>query len=558
MNDGFSLGIDFGSNAVRLMIVNIANGEEVAQAVQAYADGEDGVYYDPKDVNVARQSPGSYLEAMLTAMQLLKSHKALSDFKWHHIKGIGIDATGSTPIPVDEHNRPLASHEKFKDNLNAKAWMWKDHTSEAEAAAITGLARKIRPDYLKFCGGTYYSEWFWAKVLHCAHVDSEVFEAAFTWVEFSDFIPAVLTGVNDALHIQRNVCAAGHKALYNESWGGYPDPDFLNQLHPGLAKVRETLPDRVKAVDQPAGFLCKAWAEKLGLAENIPVAMGALDAHVGAIGAGVNKHTLVKIIGTSSCDIAVTDSRSLELPGISGIVKDSVIPGFTGIEGGQSAVGDIFKWFVVELLQRDESYHGTLIEKGSALIPGQSGLMALDWNNGNRNVLFDTNLSGLILGQSLKSRDFEVYRALIEATAFGAKRIIDQLKSGNVSIERITCTGGIPHKNRLFMQVYADVLNVPVYMAQSSETVALGAAMIGAWVYLKGKDPGIEITQLQEKFCKLSEQVYHPVPENVQIYKQLYKVYLTLHDAFGADSGNIRLFPVMKELIKLKNTLSKN
>ncbi len=552
MNNEFSLGIDFGSNAVRLMMVNISNGEEVAQVAQLYTGGEDGVFYDPSDVNVARQSPGSYLEAMVAAMQLLKNQRELSDFNWYNIKGIGIDATGSTPIPVDEQNRPLASYEKFKDNLNAKAWMWKDHTSESEAAAITRLARKIRPDYLKFCGGTYFSEWFWAKMLHCAHVDSEVFDAAFTWVEFSDYIPAVLTGVNNARKIQRNICAAGHKGLYNESWGGYPDSEFLGQLHPGLAIVRETLPHRSNGVDQSAGDLCEEWARKLGLAAGIPVAMGALDAHVGAIGAGVNNHILVKIIGTSSCDIAVTDSHSLELPGISGIVKDSVIPGFTGIEGGQSAVGDIFRWFVVELLQRDERYHGELIEQGNELKPGQSGLMALDWNNGNRNVLFDTNLSGLILGQSLKTRDFEVYRALIEATAFGAKRIIDQLKSGNVSIERIICTGGIPHKNRLFMQVYADVLDVPVYMAQSSETVALGAAMIGAWVYLKKKDPGIEIFQLQEKFCKINEQVYHPVPENVQIYKQLYEIYLTLHDAFGTQGRGTHLFSVMKELLKIK------
>lgn len=557
MQDFFSLGIDFGSNAVRVLVADVSGGVVIGQASQTYQQGDEGVFYDPDDVNVARQSPAGYLSSLAACMQSLRNDDALKDFDWNRIGGIGIDATGSTPVPVTRQLTPVADLEGFENNLNAKAWMWKDHTSEAEAVQLTNLANEIRPSFLKFCGGKYSSEWFWAKIHHCANTDPEVSSATYTWVELSDFIPAILAGVDSADNINRNVCAAGHKALYNEMWGGYPDREFLEQLDPVLSRIRETLPDKALAIDGKAGNLCEEWARKLGLKPGIPIAMGALDAHVGAIGAGVNRGTLVKIIGTSACDIAVTDQDVVDIPGISGIVEGSVIPGFIGIEAGQSAVGDIFKWFVVELLNQPENYHGELIKKGSDLKPGETGLMALDWNNGNRNVLSDSNLRGMLLGQSLKTRDYEIYRALIEATAFGARRIIDQLEQHNVDIDRIVCCGGIPHKNPLFMQIYADVLGKPVYMTQSTETVALGAAIMGALVIQSDTEPDTLLKELQNKFCEMSDRMYEPDSESVPVYNQLYEIYLKLHDAFGTENSNPDLYPVMKELINIKNSIHK-
>jgi L-ribulokinase len=555
MNDIFTLGIDFGSNSVRLLVADLSKGKVVASVAENYRNASQGVYYDNRDENVARQDPGDYLDSMVRAMLELKKNPALAAFNWQNLKGIGIDTTGSTPIPITQEMEPLANQERFRNNLNAKAWMWKDHTSEKEAQQITRLAQEMRPEFLKTCGGKYSSEWFWAKIMHCAAIDEEVYDAAFTWVEFSDFIPAVLTGIAHAGNIKRNLCAAGHKALYNSTWGGYPDLEFIQQLNPSLEKVWETLPKENYGIDQVAGYLVAEWAEKLGLPEGIPVAMGALDAHVGAIGSGVNEHTLVKIIGTSSCDIIVGNINTKSIPGVSGVAEHSVLPGYAGIEAGQSAVGDIFKWFVVNLLGQEESYHTALISQGTLLKPGESGLLALDWNNGNRDVLSDPELRGLILGQSLQTKDFEMYRALIEATAYGAKRIIDQLEANGVAIDRIICCGGIPQKNPLFMQIYADVLNRPIYLSESNETVALGAAMMGCLVTA---DYQYSMIELQKRFSKVSSLVYRPVTQNVNVYKELYKLFVQLHDAFGLVESNASLFTIMKQLIQIKNKVIKS
>ncbi|MBI9063342.1 MAG: ribulokinase [Marinilabiliaceae bacterium] len=555
MKNIYSIGIDFGSNAVRVLVLNIMSGEVLASSSMGYSRANEGVYTSSKDVDIARQDVDDYIESLIKAFAILKEHVSLKGFNWGSVVGIGVDATGSTPIPITEQMIPLSNIPQFKDNLNAKAWMWKDHTSEDEAQQITRLAKEIRPSYLQRCGGKYSSEWFWAKVLHCANVDPEVYNAAFTWVEFSDYIPALLTGTSHAKHIKRNKCAAGHKALFNDMWGGYPDNEFLAQLNPDLLKVRESLPQKTYAIDHVAGYLSPVWADKFGLCEGIPVAMGALDAHVGAIGSGVNKNTLVKIIGTSSCDIIVGNNSAQDIQGVSGVADDSVLPGYLGIEAGQSAVGDLFKWFVVELLGEEESMHTQLVSSANGLKPGESGLMALDWNNGNRDVLSDSNLRGLIIGQSLHTKDYEVYRALIEATAFGAKRIIDQLEKGGVAIDRIICCGGIPQKNSLLMQIYADVLNRPVFIAESNETVAVGAAMSGALAYSEISNKDFSLDDLQKLCCKVSEVKYEPIDLNVHSYEKLYEIYLQLHDAFGTMDGNVNLYGVMKQLIQIKNSI---
>jgi len=552
----YSIGIDFGSNAVRVLMIDLSEYKVVASASQDYQLADKGVFTDKTDSNLARQDANDYLKSMTLAMEHLRNDKSLHDFDWTLVKGIGVDATGSTPMPVTQDMKPVSELSEFTNNLNAKAWMWKDHTSETEANQITELAAKIRPEFLKSCGGKYSSEWFWAKAMHCLQVDKAAFDAAYTWVEFSDYIPAVLTGVGHAGDIKRNLCAAGHKGLYAEKWGGYPDIEFLGELHPDLVRLRESLPEKLYAVDQIAGNLSKEWTSKFGLTENVIVAIGALDAHVGAIGSGVNEDSLVKIMGTSSCDIMVGDLSIDDIPGVAGVAAHSVLPGFIGIEAGQSAVGDLFKWFVVELLGKDESYHGPLVENASKLKPGESGLLALDWNNGNRNVLTDPNLRGMILGQSLHTKDFEIYRALLEASVFGSKRIIDQLEMNGISIKKLVCCGGIPQKNPLIMQIFADVLNRPIYMSENIETVALGAALIGGLIVLQDQNQEIKLTDLQDRYCELSSLVYHPKSEQAEIYKDIYQLYLNVHDAFGKEDSKMDLFPLMKQLIQIKTQVS--
>lgn len=551
----FSIGIDFGSSAVRVLVLDTASGKDIQSVSVDYNPEIQGVYCDKSDDNVARQDAQDYLNALKKAFTIIHHKKEMKTFDWSKVIGIGIDATGSTPIPITKSLKPLSDLKKFKNNLNAKAWMWKDHSSEKEAKKITKLAHEIRPEFLKTCGGSYSSEWFWAKLLHCVDIDEEVFKTSYTWVEFSDYIPAVLAGKTDADYIKRNSCAAGHKAFYNKSWGGYPDSDFLNKLHPELVRIRKTLLQKAKNIENLAGHLSNEWAKEFGIPKGIPIAMGVLDAHAGAIGSGVNDKTLVKIIGTSTCDIIVGDENINYIPGVSGIADDSVLPGYMGIESGQSAVGDLFKWFVIELLGKEESYHKVLVEKGFKTKAGESGLLALDWNNGNRNILSDTNLRGLIVGQSLYTKDFEIYRALIEATAFGAKSIIDRLESCGVEIEKLVCCGGIPQKNPLFMQIYANVLNRPVEVSQNTETVALGAAMAGALAGLKSNHKDITIEELQNRCCEQNSLKYTPEESEVNTYKKLYELYMNLHDAFGKKESKNNMFDVMKTLIHIKQSI---
>ena len=313
-----------------------------------------------------------------------------------------MDTTGSSPIPVDDRNQPLALS-GWSDNLAAQCWLWKDHTSWREAARITELAATNRPHFLAKCGGTYSSEWWWAKIWHCLNTEPAVFAAAFSWVELADWIPSVLAGVTDPLEIRRGVCAAGHKALYAEDWGGLPDEDFLAMLEPRLADLRDRLYEQAFDANTPAGALAPAWAEKLGLPAGIPIAIGEFDVHYGAIGCGVREGTLVKVIGTSTCDCGVASGEQAiaDIPGICGIVKGAILPGYFGIEAGQSAVGDIFKWWVERICGGSEALHAELAAEAANQRPGQSGLLGLDWNNGNRTILVDQRLTGLLLGQTL-------------------------------------------------------------------------------------------------------------------------------------------------------------
>ena len=422
----YSIGLDYGTNSVRALIVEVATGREVGTFVSDYPTGEAGIVLHPRDPNLARQHPGDYLQGLEASVRgALAEAGGRADFKPGDVIGIGVDTTGSTPIPVDAQGLPLALSDAFADNPDAMAWLWKDHTGHAEAIEITEKAARLRPAYLAKCGGTYSSEWFWSKLLHCRRCAPDVFDAAFTWVEMADWIPAVLTGTTRPAEIKRCICAAGHKAIFNASWGGYPDAEFIGELDPALVRVRETLPDKAFTVGDAVGALTPEWAAKLGLPEGIPVAAGAFDAHLGGVGSGIQPGVLVKIIGTSSCDMAVAPlSQELpDIPGLCGIVPESILPGFYGLEAGQSAVGDIFNWFVNRIQPGGASAgsHEALTAAAERLRPGESGLLALDWHNGNRTILVDQRLTGAMVGLTLHTRPAEIYRALIEATAFGAR-----------------------------------------------------------------------------------------------------------------------------------------
>ena len=545
--------MDYGTNSVRALIVNVANGREVATAVWGYEHGDAGVILS-RDPNLARQHPADYVKGAEVALKkaVAAARKNVRGFQPGQIIGIGVDTTGSTPLPVDANGQPLAFDKRFAKNPAAMAWLWKDHTSIAEAGEITELARKIRPQYLAKCGGTYLSEWFFSKILHCLRTAPEVFDAAHTWVECADWVPAMLTGNEAPGRFPICVCAAGHKAMFNADWGGYPDAEFLSQLDPKLGVLRSRLPNVAGTIDKAVGKLTADWAKRTGLPEGIPVAVGAFDAHLGGVGSGIAPGALVKIIGTSTCDMMVVPvGQSLaDVPGLCGIVNGSILPGYYGLEAGQSAVGDIFNWFVnyIQPHGKKSGSHEELTKAAAKLQPGESGLLALDWNNGNRTVLVDQRLTGLLLGQTLYTTPAEIYRALIEATAFGALTIINRFEEYGVKVEQIINCGGIAEKNPVVMQIYADVTGRPMKVSRSAQTCALGAAIAGAVV----AGAYLNCEAAQRAMTGLKPRVFKPNPAAHAVYRELYALYKTLHDAFGTKDGSGNLHEVMKELIEIR------
>jgi L-ribulokinase len=557
MANQYTIGLDYGTNSVRALIVNVANGAEVAASVWTYAHGTQGVIL-AHDPNLARQHPLDYVNgAGITIKQALAAaKKSVKGFSAEQVIGIGVDTTGSTPLPVDASGQPLAFNKKFAKNPAAMAWLWKDHTGVAEAAEITAQAKKMRPQYLAKCGGTYSSEWFWSKILKCLSVAPEVFNAAHSWVELADFVPASLTGTEHPDKFIAGVCAAGHKAMWNVKWDGYPDVSFLSKLNPKLGKLRDRLTPRVHTIDRAVGGLTAAWAKRTGLTTGIPVAVGAFDCHLGAVGCGVTPGTLVKIIGTSTCDISIeaNTSKLADVPGLCGIVDGSVLPGYFGLEAGQSAVGDIFNWWVNYIQPHGEKLsHKALDAEAMNLKPGESGLLALDWNNGNRTILVDQRLTGLLLGQTLYTTPAEVYRALIESTAFGALTIINRFEEYGVKIDEVVNCGGIAEKSAITMQIYADVTGRPMKVSRSAQTCALGSAIAAAVVAGAHKD----YATAQKKMTGLKPKIYKPNAKAHEIYRELYPLYRTLHDAFGTQKWNGNLFDVMKKLIEIRGKVRK-
>lgn len=560
-SDRYTIGIDYGTNSVRALVINVRTGEEFGTGVFEYPSGERGILLDPEDPELARQNPQDYLDGLERSVRdALAEAARRRGFDVSRVIGIGVDTTGSTPIPVDADGRPLGLQARFRDRLAAQVWLWKDHTAYAEAERITAVAAAQRPEYLAKCGGRYSAEWYWAKMLRCAQADPEVFDAAYTWVEHADWIPAVLTGTEHPTQLRRGICAAGHKAMYSPTWGGYPDDAFLGALDARLVRVRRTLPHRVYTVAEPAGCLTGEWVARLGLRAGIPVAVGAFDAHLGAIGAGIREGTLVKIIGTSTCDlmIAPMDRGVADIPGLCGIVPESVLPGAFGLEAGQSAVGDIFSW-LVDTVRPGGKGHVELTAEAERLRPGESGVLALDWWNGNRTILVDQRLTGLMLGLTLYTTPAEIYRALVEATAFGARVIMERYEEYGVPVARVVNCGGISAQNRMVMQIYADVMGRPVQIARSAQTCALGSAVAGAVVAGANAGGYADFGEATAAMTGVRDEVFAPVPAHRAVYERLYTLYHRLHDAFGlpnrltcgdADGG---MYAVMKELLAVRD-----
>ncbi len=545
--EAYSIGVDYGTNSVRAIVVDVRTGDELATSVWAYAHGEDGVLLDERDPNLARQHPADYDEGFVLTVRAAVAEAGIDPAL---VVGIGIDTTGSTPIPVDAHGVALGLKPDFRHDLEAMAWLWKDHTSHEEATEITARSREQGAPYVSKCGGAYSSEWYWSKALRCARINPRVAAATHSWVELADYVPALVT--ETALPaLKRGICAAGHKAMYHPDWGGLPSAEFLDGLSPGLSRWRYS--SKAVPSNRIAGLLAASYAHRVGLPVGVPVAVGAIDAHHGAVGAGVAPGTFVKIMGTSSCDcmVAPLDAALPDIPGVCGMVPESILPGMVGIEAGQSAVGDIFHWFSHRLVGMS---HAELSEAASKLKPGESGLVALDWHNGNRNVLADPLLSGLIVGESLHTTPAEIYRALIEATAFGALKIIERVEEYGVRIDRVVNCGGIAEKSPLAMQVYADVCARPMLLSRSSQAPALGAAVFGAVV----GGAHANVATAQRAMTGVRSDGYQPDVARAEVYRQLYGVYSQLHDAFGGVDGveapgsGGKLHGVMKELLSIR------
>jgi L-ribulokinase len=547
----YTLGIDFGTNSARALVVRCRDGAEVGGCVAEYRSGRQGILLDKNDAHLARQHPGDYLAAMQECVRgALTAARRTRGFSSGAVVGIGVDSTGSSPIPVDRSNRPLALSPKWRRNLAAQCWLWKDHTGWREAERINEVAARMRPEYIAKCGNRYSSEWFWSKIWHCLNVAPDVFRAAHSWVELADWIPSALAGVTDPKKVVRGICAAGHKALYSEEWGGLPDKKFLSALDPRLSSLRDRLYDSAHDANTPAGSLGAAWAARLGLPAGIPVAIGEFDVHYGAIACGVREGTLVKVIGTSTCDCAVVSSRKRvrDIPGICGIVPGAILPGYYGIEAGQSAVGDIFSWWIETVCGGDKALHAKLTAEAAAQEPGASGLVALDWHNGNRTVLVDPRLTGMMVGYTLHTTRAEIYRALIEATAFGARMIIERIRDYGVPIRRIVCAGGIAEKNPLLMQVYADVTGCTFFVAGSNQACALGSAISAAVLAGAHRD----FPSAQRAMTRLGKTSYKPHPGRRRIYNRLYAQYRLLHDGFGGVRRKTDLSRVMKDLLDIR------
>lgn len=537
MKSQYVIGVDFGTDSVRALLVDAQTGQAVGTHVHEYARWKQGLYCNPAQSQF-RQHPLDYLEGLEATIKGALAN-APTDIR-QQVVGISIDTTGSTPGPVDETGLPLALRPDFAENPNGMFILWKDHTANAEAGEINELAHHWDIDYTKYVGGIYSSEWFWAKMLRTLRVDEAVRQHAFSWVEHCDWMSAVLTGNTNPLTLRRSRCAAGHKALWHSEFYGLPSDEFLTRLDPLLSGQRDRLFTDTYTADQPMGNLSAEWAEKLGLSTNVVVGVGAFDAHMGAVGAEIEPYAFVRIIGTSTCDILMAPNEEIGhrlIRGICGQVDGSVAPGMLGLEAGQSAFGDLYAWFArlltgpIRDLLGDEAAD-TMAQK---LIPHLSqqaeqlpvtanDLIALDWINGRRTPDANHTLKAAISGLNLGTDAVTVFKALVEATAFGSRSIVDRFIEEGVPIRKVIAIGGVAKKSPFVMQTLSDVLNKPIQVAQSDQACALGAAMCAS--VAAGVHRTLEAAQ--RAMGSGFDAEYHPRPERVAIYETLYQKYLKL------------------------------
>jgi L-ribulokinase len=548
----YAIGVDFGTESGRAVLVNVADGREVTSAVHPYANGVIDEKLPGTDIRLdpdfALQDPNDYLEVFKQAIPAVLKESGVDPAD---VIGLGIDFTACTMMPTKVDGTPLCFLPQWRDNPHAWVKLWKHHAAQPEANKLNEIAAELRFDFLNRYGGKISSEWFFPKAWQILDEAPEVYAAADRLIEGADWVIWQLTGVET-----RNSCTAGYKAIWSKR-EGFPPDAFFKALDPRMEHIiDEKMSRNIRPLGAKAGELTEEAAEWTGLKRGIAVAIANVDAHVSVPAATVTEPgRMVIIMGTSNCHMVLGTEEQL-VPGMCGVVEDGIIAGMPGFEAGQSCVGDHFAWFVgncvpaeyeQEAEQRGLDIHQLLEEKAAHLKPGESGLLALDWWNGNRSVLVDVDLTGMLVGATLTTKPEEIYRTLIEATAYGTRIIIETFEESGVAVNEIVATGGLPNRNKLLMQIYADVTGRSIYIAESGQIGALGSAMHGA-VAAGGAAGGYDsIVEASAKMARLRDEVYHPIPENQKIYDKLYAEYVTLHDYFGRGAND-----VMKRLKQLK------
>lgn len=543
----YIIGIDYGTDSVRSVLVD-GNGSREAESVFYYPRWNEGLYCSPSE-NQFRHHPLDYLEGLEQTLSELVDQ--VPERTVQNIKGISVDTTGSTPVAVDKEGTPLALRDDFAENPNAMFILWKDHTAVQEANEITDYAKTWGgPDYTKYAGGIYSSEWFWAKMLHMLRTDVTICDAAYSWAELCDWIPYALTGISDVHQMKRSRCAAGHKAMWHEEFEGLPSQEFLTGLDPLLSGIRERLFRETYTSDKPAGTISEEWAEKIGLPHDVVIGVGAFDAHMGAVGGEIEPYYLSRVMGTSTCDIMVAPYEEIQgnlVRGICGQVDGSVIPGMIGLEAGQSSFGDVYAWFKdiildpvkgvirgIETLsdqQKDiiiERAENKLLdrlsEQAAELDLSEDDAVALDWLNGRRTPDANQLLKSSIAGLDLGSDAARIFKALVEATCFGARAIVERFRDEGVRIDGVIGLGGVAKKSSYVMQTLASVLDMPIKIARSEQVCAYGAAMFAATA--AGLFPSVN--DAKNAMGKGIDKVYEPDAAAVKVYNQLFKKYKTL------------------------------
>jgi L-ribulokinase len=556
MQKKYAIGVDFGTLSGRAVLVELDTGNEIATAVKEYPHGVMDEYLPGGEVKLehdwALQHPQDYLDVFAQTIPAVLKESGVSP---EDVIGVGVDFTSCTMLPIDKLGKPLCFDKKYESNPHAYVKLWKHHAAQDEANNLNKIAEERGEEFLKLYGGKISSEWLIPKIWQILDEAPEIYEQADRFMEATDWVILQLTGQE-----KRNSCTAGYKAIWHKQMG-YPSKEFFKALDPRMENVvEEKLSTDIYPIGSKAGEITEEAAKLTGLKPGTAVAVGNVDAHVAVPAVGItDAGKMLMIIGTSTCHMLLGDEEKM-VPGMCGVVEDGIIPGYLGYEAGQSCVGDHFQWFIEncvpaeyinEAEQRGISIHKVLREKASQLKPGQSGLVALDWWNGNRSVLVDVDLTGMIIGCTLLTKAEEIYRALIEATAYGTRMIIDTFEENGVPINELFAAGGIAQKDEMMMQIYADVTNREIRISASAQTPALGSAMFGAVAAGAERGGYDSIVDAAKVMAKVRDNVYKPIPENVAIYEKLYQEYKILHDYFGRGEND-----VMKRLKEIKKSVS--